>query len=161
MNDQAAGDGQDDEPLIMAKIVNDESAIPANLVDEAHASDSTVADQPADQQVVRTGSPFAVDPEEWPEATLVVTPAKKEVLYDVGPLRYTAIGSVSAAIMVLGFAAAAAWWFPGGGSLIAALGCALSIFGLYSPNRYKLVAGGCLGLHLLLFLVSYGRAIIA
>ena len=59
--------------------------------------------------------------------------------------------------MVLAFAAAAAWWFPSGGTMIAALGCVLSIFGLYSTQR--VTAAGILSLHLGLFILCYGRSI--
>ncbi len=100
---------------------------------------------------VRVGSPFAVDPQP------LVIDRPIEVLIDGGPLRYTAMGAVAAAAMVLAFAAAAAWWFPAGGTMIAALGCVLSIFGLYSNYRYT--AGCLLLLHLALFVVSYGRSI--
>ncbi|MGB7343835.1 MAG: hypothetical protein WBD20_06465 [Pirellulaceae bacterium] len=106
----------------------------------------------------RKGSPFANDPDDlWDDFLPVAGVLPTENLYDVGPLKYTAIGSVAAAVMVLGFAGAASWWFPGGGTLIAALGCALSIFGLYSPRKQW--AAGCLVLHLMLFLFSYSRAI--
>lgn len=114
---------------------------------------------PATDESIRVGSPFAVDPNPIAGTSIRLRRVKPEAFYDVGPLRYTAMGAVSAAVLVLGFAAAAAWWFPGGGTIIAALGCALSIFGLYS-NR-KLVASGCLVLHLMLFMISYSRAITA
>lgn len=100
---------------------------------------------------VRVGSPFAVDP----PPLLVARPF--EAVIDGGPLRYTATSAVAATVMVLGFAAAAAWWFPAGGTMIAALGCVLSIFGLYSNYRYT--AGCLLLLHLALFIASYGRSI--
>ena len=66
-------------------------------------------------------------------------------------------GSVAAADMLLAFAAVAAWWFPSGGTMIAALGCVLSIFGLYS--NYRIAAAGTLSLHLGLFILCYGRSI--
>ena len=103
---------------------------------------------------IRVGSPFAVDPID----PLAGLPAKKiEPFLDVGPIRYTAMGAVAASLMVVGFAAAAAWWFPTGGALIAALGCVLSIFGLYSTYRFTSV--GLLAIHLGLFVVSYGRSL--
>ena len=103
---------------------------------------------------IRIGSPFAVDPID----PLAGIPAKRiEPFLDVGPIRYTAMGAVAASVMVLGFAGAAAWWFPTGGALIAALGCALSIFGLYSTYRFTSV--GLLAIHLCLFVVSYGRSL--
>ena len=67
------------------------------------------------------------------------------------------MGSVAAAVMVMAFAVAAAFWFPAGGTLIAALGCLLSIFGLYSP--FPIRSAGCLVVHAGLFLVCYVRTI--
>lgn len=100
---------------------------------------------------IRVGSPFAVDP-------VLSVPARKiEPFYDVGPIRYTAMGAVAASLMVLGFAAAAAWWFPAGGAMTAALGCVLSIFGLYST--YRLASLALLAIHLYLFVLCYIRAI--
>ena len=110
--------------------------------------------QTGDETPIRVGSPFAVDPID----PLTETPAKKiEPFLDVGPIRYTAMGAVSASFMVVGFAAVATWWFPAGGTLIAALGCVLSIFGLYSSYRYT--SAGLLTVHLCLFVVSYGRSL--
>ena len=104
-----------------------------------------------DETPVRVGSPFAIDP-------ITTEPAKPiEVLLDVGPIRYTAMGAVAASIMVLTLAAAAAWWFPAGGALIAALGCVLSIFGMYST--YRVTSAGLLAVHLFLFVLCYGRSL--
>ncbi len=104
-----------------------------------------------DETDVRVGSPFAVDP-------VSVDPTRAiEAFYDVGPIRYTAMGAVAASIMVLGFAAAAAWWFPVGGALIAALGCVLSIFGMYSA--FRITSAGLLAIHLSLFVLSYMRSL--
>jgi hypothetical protein len=104
-----------------------------------------------DAESIRVGSPFAIDP-------IAAEPARPiEVLLDVGPIRYTAMGAVAASIMVLGFAAAATWWFPAGGALIAALGCVLSIFGLYST--YRITSAGLLAIHLFLFVLCYGRSL--
>lgn len=118
-------------------------------VDESTSSSS---DSPQDEIAeVRVGSPFAVDPN--------VAAAKRpiEPFYDVGPIRYTAMGAVAASTMVLAFAGISAWWFPSGGALVAALGCVLSIFGMYSVFRKTSVS--LLALHLFLFVVSYGRSI--
>lgn len=113
---------------------------------QARLVETTAEDSP-----LRVGSPFAVDP-------LIESPIKRvEPFLDVGPIRYTAMGAVAASVMVLGFASAAAWWFPTGGALIAALGCVLSIFGLYS--RYRFTSAGLLSLHLCLFVFSYGRSL--
>lgn len=97
---------------------------------------------------IRKGSPFAIDPATVPPIDNFV---------DMGPIRYTAMGAVAASILVLCFAAAAAWWFPIGGTLIAALGCVLSIFGLYST--YRITSAGLLVIHLSLFVVCYSLAI--
>lgn len=103
-----------------------------------------------DESPVRVGSPFATDPFET-HATPI------EQIYDVGPLRYTAMGAVAAAAVVLFFALVGFWWFPAGGAMIAALGCMLSIFGLYSTFRYT--SAGLLTVHLALFVMSYGRSL--
>ena len=104
-----------------------------------------------DEASIRVGSPFAIDP-------ITSEPAKPiEVFLDVGPIRYTAMGAVAASIMVLAFAAAATWWFPAGGTLIASLGCVLSIFGLYST--YRMTSAGLLAIHLCLFVLCYGRSL--
>jgi hypothetical protein len=104
-----------------------------------------------DAESIRVGSPFAIDP-------IAAEPARPiEVLLDVGPIRYTAMGAVAASIMVLAFAAVATWWFPAGGALIAALGCVLSIFGLYST--YRITSAGLLAIHLFLFVLCYGRSL--
>ena len=126
-----------------------ESLIPDSASDSSDLVDDSRADGPADE--VRVGSPFAVDP------TVPEAPRRIEPFYDVGPIRYTAMGAVAASVMVLAFAAIAAWWFPSGGALIAALGCVLSIFGMYSTFRITSVS--LLAVHLVLFVVSYGRSI--
>lgn len=139
---------------------DEDSPIVATL---AAGSINSSSSEPADTQSVpvttrlnegsvRKGSPFAVDP---PPLAPQIRPI--EVVIDGGPLRYTAMGAVAAAAMVLAFAMAATWWFPGGGTLIAALGCVLSIFGLYSNYRYT--AATFLLFHLALFIASYGRTI--
>lgn len=118
-------------------------------------------DESEPQETIRVGSPFAVDPAassaDSPATQTISPKVSPELFYDVGPLRYTAMGAVAAAVMVLGFAIAAAWWFPAGGTLIAALGCLLSIFGLYSPVPMR--SAGCLVLHAALFIVCYARTI--
>lgn len=110
---------------------------------------ASVSSNPAES--IRVGSPFANDPLTSPPNRPI------EPFYDVGPIRYTAMGAVAASVMVLGFAAVATWWFPSGGALIAALGCVLSIFGMYSAFRITSVS--LLAIHLALFVVSYGRSI--
>lgn len=98
---------------------------------------------------MRVGSPFAEDPFAADDAR------PTENLYDVGPVKYTAMGAVAASVLVLGFAAAAAYLFPAGGTIVAALGCLLSLFGMYSP--WRLASAGLLAVHLFLFLLSYGQ----
>ena len=100
---------------------------------------------------IRVGSPFAVDP------AVITSTGPTESIYDVGPVRYTAMGAVVASAMVLGFACAGAWWFPAGGTLVAALGCLLSIFGLYSTYRFS--SAGLLVVHLCIFALCYGRSL--
>jgi hypothetical protein len=108
------------------------------------------ADHP--EEAIRVGSPFATDP-----SPAVIEPKRVETFYDVGPIRYTAMGAVAASVMVLGFGAAAATWFPTGGVLIAALGCGLSLFGLTSVYRFTSI--GLLLAHLGLFLFCYSRSL--
>ena len=113
---------------------------------------SSDVDSPADvPSAVRVGSPFAVDPR------AAASPAPAESLQELGPMKYTAMGAVSASMLVVGFAAAAAYFFPAGGTLVAALGCLLSILGMYSS--YRFAAACLLTLHLCLFVLSYGRSL--
>ena len=67
-----------------------------------------------DGDEIRVGSPFRVDPKAISGTVIQRPRSQPETFYDVGPLRYTALGAVGAATMVLVFAAVAAWWFPGG-----------------------------------------------
>ena len=161
-DDQSKPNEQDppQEELIVGRVVDDESQQTENQTDAALSEtaipDAGLADA-ATEGEIRVGSPFRVDPSPISGTVIHRARAKPEAFYDVGPLRYTAMGAVGAAMLVLGFAAVAAWWFPGGGTIIATLGCALSIFGLYSQRR--LAATACLLLHLMLFMISYSRAI--
>lgn len=108
--------------------------------------------------VIRVGSPFAIDPAEAAGRYPVSAPSAGGLsLYDLGPIRYTAMGSVAAAALVTGFAAAAAWWFPTGGLLVTALGCGLALFGLVSA--YRLTSLLLLLIHLSLFVLSFVRSI--
>lgn len=110
----------------------------------------------ADGAVVRVGSPFAVDP---PELAFQYAsfPTDRGGFDDAGPLRYTAMGAVAASAMVVAFAAASVAWFPAGGVMIALLGCALAIFGLFSS--YRLAAMGLLVVHLGLFVANYWQTL--
>lgn len=121
-----------------------------DAVDEPAVVAELVA--PAVSGQVRIGSPFAVDPFEFDPSRAI------EAFYDVGPLKYTAMGAVAASALVLCFGLVAAYVFPAGGTMIAALGCVLSIFGMYSS--YRLTAAALLAVHLGLFVVCYGGAII-
>ena len=147
--DQNTDDLDPEDAPILAKVIGD-TPFASDLSD---STTSGFAEDSAEE--IRVGSPFIKDPDLWDGVT--IAPRRPEKFYDLGPLRYTAIGAVAASLMVLGFAAVAFWWFPGGGTLIAALGCALAIFGLYSQHRRT--ASICLVLHLLLFIASYSRAI--
>jgi hypothetical protein len=163
---------RDREEPIVAKLVKAAGDLPAVGGDEMAEAQEPTSDsmgQPNEviatgspfaetSSKIRSGSPFANEPEDlWDDFLPSDQEFTPESFYDVGPLKYTAIGAVAAAVMVLAFAAASSWWFPGGGTLIAALGCTLSVFGLYSPH--KRWAGVCLMLHLMLFLFSYSRAV--
>ena len=123
------------------------------IAEESEGDDSPIAATLSESQgeEIREGSPFAVDP-----PTLAFgSDAPVEIVVD-GILKYTAMGAVGAAVVVLLFASVAAWWFPEGGTLIAGLGCVLSIFGLYSAHR--LTSVGVLAAHLSMFVVSYMRS---
>lgn len=166
MSDDRQNQRQPDQPIVGKLVGGDEidsgSEPEVQSLDVAMGADDVGAliDEELGEQAIaeiRVGSPFKVDPAPIAGTSIQRRRAKPEAFYDVGPLRYTAMGAVAAAMVVLGFAIAAAWWFPGGGTIIATLGCALSIFGLYSHKR--LAAGACLMLYLLLFLISYTRAI--
>ncbi len=126
---------------------------PAPDSDASASPQESVDDKATEIDGIRYGSPFAVDP----VIAAPLPPSKPEVIFDVGPMKYTAMGAVAASAMVLIFAGFAAWWFPGGGTLIAGLGCMLAIFGMFS--HYRLRAFGCLALHLMLFMLSYSRAL--
>ncbi len=175
MNDSDSHRPEDETPII-AKVVGQDAPIhqadsphqnaladDVNLPQGETSSVSTPGSPFADPgRVVRSGSPFAVEPANpddpdglWQDLPVEEEALTPEAFYDVGPLKYTAFGSVAASIMVLCFAIPACWWFPAGGTLIAGLGCALAIFGLYSPR--KTIAGVCLMVHLTLFLVCYSQ----
>jgi hypothetical protein len=136
-----------------AAIDHASEAIPGELGSESVADqEARTGEATSETSAVRVGSPFAEDPFEADDSR------PTENLYDVGPVKYTAMGAVTASVLVLGFAAAAAYLFPAGGTMVAALGCLLSIFGMYSP--WRLASAGLLAAHLCLFLLSYGRTMI-
>ena len=131
-----------------------EVPIIAKVVGDGEPNDMVGEESDAKPKEIRTGSPFASDPEMTPSQDAAQT-RKLEKFYDVGPLRYTAMGAVAASAMVIVFASIACWWFPGGGALIAGLGCALAAFGMFSHMRTPAI--GCLVVHMALFVVSYSR----
>lgn len=109
-----------------------------------------------DGDSIRIGSPFKVDPPQSIEvAGQSIIDASLEIDSDATPMRYVAMGSVAASVMVLAFAMAAVEWFPVGGAMIAGLGCLLSVFGLYSPHRLKSAA--LLVVHAAIFLFCYSQ----
>ena len=137
---------------------HDDGAIPVEggstpAMDSAE-SEAPASGNPFAPGTIRVGSPFAVDP-----VIPVVVSGPVEILYDVGPMRYTAMGSVAASLMVVFFAVAGVIWFPAGGALIAGLGCVLSIFGLYSSYRYTALS--LLLVHLSIFVLTYFRSLVA
>ncbi len=119
-------------------------------------TDGPETKQSAASEIVRVGSPFAVDP---PELSLSYAsfPIDRGGFDDAGPMRYTAMGAVGASAMVVGFAAVSLMWFPVGGVLIALLGSALAVFGLFSSYRYS--AMGLLAVHLGLFVANYLKSL--
>ncbi|EMI17350.1 putative membrane protein [Rhodopirellula maiorica SM1] len=130
---------------------------PAN---ERAASEQAANEQAANAQAatgldpaIRVGSPFAKEPEPAPQP---VRP--EDVYFQATPLRYTSIGSVAAASLVVLFALGGTVWFPAGGTLVAGLGCLLSIFGMYSHLR--IAAASLLTVHLFLFVASYSRVFV-
>lgn len=164
----------EEESVFVAKLVSDpadkaddvfaetETLDPESIdapLEEATATDTTItAPTPAidNDQPIREGSPFRTEP----AAMLAEQFASGESAYiDLGPYRYTAMGAAVSALLITMFAGLGAWWFPAGGVLVAMLGALLSIVGMYSPNRLRLVSIGALVLHSGLFLFSYQRAI--
>lgn len=121
-------------------------------MDQETSISSTTATPAHPDLSIRVGSPFAVDPVPLDRVAKPI-----ESFYDVGPVRYTAMGAINASIMVIGFGVAAASWFPAGGVLIAALGCGLSLFGMASVYRKSAIV--LLLVHLGIFLLSYLRTI--
>lgn len=148
-------DGQDANTSDANKRDVDTGEVPiiAKVVGDGEPNE-ILAESVAKPKEIRTGSPFASDPELTPSQVAAQT-RKLEKFYDVGPLRYTAMGAVAASAMVIVFASIACWWFPGGGALIAGLGCALAAFGMFSHLRTPAI--GCLVVHMALFVVSYSR----
>ena len=136
---------------------DDSNVADENIVGKDVAGD--VAGEPVNDDGIRVGSPFAagsvVGTATLPDANATQVPPA-EVLAD-GVMRYTAQGSATASLMVIFFAAAAVWWFPAGGVVIAGLGCALAVGGMFS--QYRLPSTGLLVIHLGLFFASYTMAI--
>ncbi|GAA5506139.1 hypothetical protein [Novipirellula caenicola] len=156
MKDDSAAAHHDDPtlPISNEPPTENEQPIMASL---AAVNEATNASGPVDERAVsphdpeiRVGSPFAKEPEPAPQP---VRP--EDVYFQATPLRYTSIGAVAAAGLVVMFALGGTVWFPAGGTLVAGLGCLLSIFGLYSHLR--IAAASLLAVHLLLFVASYSR----
>ena len=150
-----------DAPFV-AKLVT-----PAARTDDlSPAGENTAGETPsilAADPSIRVGSPFRQDPDHLPSATVPLSlPGHSgEAAYsEFGAFRYTAIGASSAAVTVLLFAAVGAWWFPAGGALVAVLGTVLSIVGLFSTKRFRIVAIAALPLHISLFFLSYARSLV-
>ncbi|MFG0263410.1 MAG: hypothetical protein ACF788_13545 [Novipirellula sp. JB048] len=152
-SEEAAGDG---EEIIIASLAATGSTASrmSAAADESETRGPyrSVAEAALPQEPsIRVGSPFATEPQPSPQ-----TARGEEIYFQATPLRYTAMGAVVAATMVVIFAAAATLWFPVGGTMIAGLGCLLSILGLHSDLRVP--AAGLLGVHLILFVTNYSRA---
>lgn len=121
----------------------------------------TASDTTGSEEEIRTGSPFA-EPDSQLSAAITLTPvttaeADFDLIEDGLPIRYTALGAVASATMLVAFAVAAAAWFPGGGVVITLLGCALAIYGFASRRRR--IAGVLLATHLGLLVLSYARTL--
>ncbi len=133
------------------------------------SDESPRAEGPATSPEVRLGSPFASDPptaasaERVSNATELESSGTKaessggEYRWQLGPLRYTALGAVFAAALASGFALAAAWYLPSGAIAVATLGCGLALFGLHSPR--PITAALLVLVHLALFLLSLVRVV--
>ncbi|GAA4457294.1 hypothetical protein [Novipirellula rosea] len=156
MKDDSAAAHHDDPALPISNEPPTENDQPI-LASLAAPGDASKASGPTDERVasehdpeIRVGSPFAKEPEPAPQP---VRP--EDVYFQATPLRYTSIGAVAAASLVVLFALGGTVWFPAGGTLVAGLGCLLSIFGLYSHLR--IAAASLLAVHLFLFVASYSR----
>ena len=129
-------------------------------------------DEPQDDATedIRVGSPFAESPEtlgvdqspsaESSEAkTSDLDTLAEDVYFVASPFRYTAMGAVAASAMVVVFGLSALIWFPVGATMIAGLGCLLSILGLYSHRR--MLAGILLVTHLSIFAITYATIVLS
>ena len=172
----ASQDNHQDESL-PSEASNVDAPFIAKLADREAGSGNESAREPIQRQqtvvidgeTVFAGSPFAPGSvvEDVSSGSIVSQPNQSghpelasvldaSVLED-GAMRYTAMGAVTASAMVVFFAAASLWWFPSGGTLIATLGCGLSVFGLFSGHR--IVAASLLVVHAGLFIACYSRAL--
>ena len=131
--DESTKDARQDGPFV------------AKLVD--------ASSEAAVEETIRVGSPFR-------ESSVAKPSLSGEAAYaDYGPFLYIAMGSSVAASIVLLFAAAGSWWFPPGGALVAILGVILSIVGVFSNRRFRLMAIASLPIHAGLFVLSYSRSL--
>mgnify|MGYP003675123996 CR=1 FL=1 len=156
MTHDASATPQDEseKPNSLDAATGNDVPILASLVDpHAVRSKANLSSLSEQDSAIRMGSPFAREPEP-PEQ-----PARAEdVFFQATPLRYTSIGAVAAATLVVLFALGGTIWFPTGGTLVAGLGCLLSILGLYSHQR--VAAASLLAIHLVLFVASYSRVFV-
>lgn len=112
---------------------------------------------PDEDAPVRRGSPFANSPEgdarsSAPASGNLTLPAIEPVFDpEWGVLR--AANWASAWVAICGLACLS--MFPGGGVIVATLGCALATVGLFSSRA--LIAAGLLGLHAWIFFACYQR----
>jgi hypothetical protein len=124
----------------------------AKLIRRGDGADVLETGDEVSAEPTRVGSPFGKD--------VLDAPGGCDPVYgEFGPFVYTAMGASAAAVLVLLFAAAGAWWFPAGGALVAMLGAALSIIGLFSTKKFRYAALATLPLHMGLFFLSYARSL--
>ncbi len=116
------------------------------------ASDNPVPGEPAASDApVRRGSPFAKSPQQSASDALPISGMEPAFDPEWGVLR--AANWASAWVAICGLACLQ--MFPGGGVIVAALGCALATIGLFSSRA--LLAGGLLALHAWLFFACYQK----
>lgn len=142
--DAAATDAAttDGDPTDAAE--KDDDTIVATLIQEDIVEEPRVG-------VVRTGSPFVVDPPAVKRRAAAAIKMRQE--FEAGLWRLTAGSAVIAAGMLVLFAAVAFWVFQTGAILIAGLGGVMSLLGLTS--MYPKWALGFLLIHVGLFVGTF------
>ena len=135
----------------------------SNSADDGHVAREDSVSESLSEDSVRVGSPFApgsitgaAQASDKHFSTVAIESSSAEVITD-GVLKYTAQGSATASLLVIFFAVVSVWWFPAGGVVVAALGSALAVGGMFS--QYRLPSAGLLLIHLGLFFASYTMAI--